>query len=116
MSDDATDGLRRLAEAATTGPWRKALNGYAWDIRGAGGTVATGRLGCIERESDADFLAAVDPPTVLGLLGEVDRLRAGIVAHREAIEDSQKHDYLNWGKAAAKVDRELWGLIGEDEG
>ena len=59
--------LRRLAEAAAPGPYH-AVGSAVW--RDGGGTVYHWT------EADAAYLAAVDPQTVLALLGEVDALRA----------------------------------------
>ena len=79
------DELRRLAGAATPGPWTStydeadqwfsitgagySLGGGLWMICPAVATVENGG------QSDAEFSAAVDPQTILGLLDEIDRLR-----------------------------------------
>lgn len=62
--------LRKLAEAATPGPWDHADLGAVW---GAGGWVLTDAS-----EDDGKFIAACDPQTVIALLDERDRLRAAL--------------------------------------
>lgn len=83
MTTIDTKHLRALAEAATPGPWEaetwthqfddEITFGYVeanecsiWDHSG-GNTVANA--------ADADYIAAIDPPTLIALLGEIERLR-----------------------------------------
>ena len=76
--------LRRIAEAATPGPWEVVgLSGY-------GGLYAlrmphrSGRtwygVECIKRREDAKYFAACDPDTILALLDERDALADALAA------------------------------------
>lgn len=75
------DELRDLAEKATPGPWWVEVGGdlgerfYALNP-GARWRGFTNPLNCGEDGAMADYLAAVDPATILGLLAEVERLNA----------------------------------------
>lgn len=72
--------LRRLAEAATPGPWARAIDASRkWNLvlAGAGGPEEA-RLGKVADDDDAEFIAATDPTTVLGLIDELDALRARV--------------------------------------
>lgn len=60
--------LRRLAEAATPGPWLKYHD--EWSICGDSGHIAH-----CEVRSDADYIAAANPAVILALLSERDALR-----------------------------------------
>lgn len=64
--------LRRLAEAATPGPWyvEKRPHTY-WEMRTKYGSLIFRDA----NECDAAYIAAVNPKTVLGLLDEIERLR-----------------------------------------
>ncbi len=84
MSDHAE--LRRLAEAATPGPWTLYVpEDYQGpdELPGYGVECAEGRAivwGALEPETgcqfdrDAEFIAAANPNTILALLDEIDRL------------------------------------------
>lgn len=72
-----TDDLRRLAEAATPGPW--------WDAhRSAHGVRRIFRdrdlIADVPIEADAAYLAACSPHAILALLDERDRLREALEA------------------------------------
>lgn len=70
MSDD----LRRLAEAATPGPWRAKGR----TVLAPSSTVIADALDVlgVPREDTAAYIAACDPQTILGLLGRLERLDA----------------------------------------
>jgi hypothetical protein len=66
--DSMTDDLRKLARAATPGPWRRDKEkvnrvGMAYDV----GTVCYTR--CV---SDAEYFAALFPERVLAMLRVID--------------------------------------------
>ena len=89
--------LRRLAEAATPGPWAwdqhrvPTLNGQAGDPdlyvyetavieaehSGECGCRSACELELNVADADAKFIAAADPTTVLALLDEIAALRRG---------------------------------------
>jgi len=71
--------LRRIAEAATPGPYEVVgLAGYggpyALRMPHRSGRTWYGVEG-IKRREDAEYIATFDPPTVLALLNEIERLR-----------------------------------------
>ncbi|HHX4272514.1 TPA: ead/Ea22-like family protein [Pseudomonas aeruginosa] len=96
MSDRAE--LRRLAKAATPGPWTLyAPEDYQGpeELPGYGVECAEGRAivwGALEPETgcqfdrDAEFIAAANPKTVLALLDEIDGLKAEKDALRGALQ------------------------------
>lgn len=79
--------LRALAEKATPGPWRQHLVDDTTIIDATGETIAStfpdgGQDDDIDfatdteqREADAAFIAAADPPTLTAALDEIERLR-----------------------------------------
>ncbi|EMT4912631.1 TPA: ead/Ea22-like family protein [Pseudomonas aeruginosa] len=75
MTDHAE--LRRLAEAATPGPWEyqaplKVLAAdRTWIV-----LIALSHANCREDKANSRFIAANNPKTVLALLDEIDRLKA----------------------------------------
>mgnify|MGYP001389431823 CR=1 FL=1 len=90
--------LRRIAEAATPGPWR--VNKY--------GSIGAGELGIDpvianvepfwskeEREKYGDHgdnarhIATFDPPTVLALLDEIERLEHEVMHLRDFLAESE---------------------------
>ncbi|EZN92288.1 MULTISPECIES: ead/Ea22-like family protein [Pseudomonas] len=97
MTDHAE--LRRLAKAATPGPWTLYVpEDYQGpeELPGYGVECAEGRAivwGALEPETgcqfdrDAEFIAAANPNTILALLDEIDQLKAENCAHK----DTQKH-------------------------
>lgn len=92
MTDHAE--LRRLAEAATPGPWRD-VKSQAWVSRNSQGpSDKTGsvliavcgkmkdrelvRFNADRWRANAAFIAAANPIAILALLDEVERLRASL--------------------------------------
>ncbi|HCL3184232.1 TPA: ead/Ea22-like family protein [Pseudomonas aeruginosa] len=85
MTDHAE--LRRLAKAATPGPWvtDAQQNGAIFNIESESGDMciamsqenpAPTRLEMNEqRKGNAEFIAAANPKAILGLIAEVERLR-----------------------------------------
>jgi hypothetical protein len=81
-----TDKLRMKAEAATPGPWalRYALGRIEWPLVIAHGFGAIPDVteNAYANPADAEYIAAVSPDVVLGLL---DRIEAQDKAIREAL-------------------------------
>lgn len=96
MTDHAE--LRRLAKAATPGPWTLYVpEDYQGpeELPGYGVECAEGRAivwGALEPETgcqfdrDAEFIAAANPKTVLAVLDDIDRLKAENEALRGALK------------------------------
>ena len=77
LSPDALKRLRAIAEAATPGPWSRDTFGCVSASR-RNRTIAmpgNGFRASAQDDTDARFIATFDPPTVLALLAEVERLR-----------------------------------------
>lgn len=99
MTDHAE--LRRLAKAATPGPWTLYVpEDYQGpeELPGYGVECAEGRAivwGALEPETgcqfdrDAEFIAAANPKTILALLDENDRLKAENAKLSEALQAVQ---------------------------
>ena len=67
--------LKRLAEAATPGPWKKTVDGVMPEGRGFG---IFGNFGATDGEENRAFIAAANPAAVLALIAEVEALRADL--------------------------------------
>jgi hypothetical protein len=88
--DDAD--LKRVAEAATPGPWKVTVVEGQWAVRatylvdGLRHTrwPATCQMST-DAEHDATFIATFDPPTVLGLLARLSAAEAKAGVLEEAI-------------------------------
>ena len=67
--------LRAVAAAATPGHWRRTHHG-TWEVEAPPNQLVAD-CGTVDlAEQDAAHIAAFDPPTVLALLEEIERLRA----------------------------------------
>lgn len=77
--------LRRIAEAATPGPWTTS-DGLVWG-RSGDEHIAGGYGGGPVGGPDAAHVAAFDPPMALALLDEVERLRARVAAMRAELAE-----------------------------
>ena len=113
MSDLDLTELREIAEAATPGPWGvyDANEGMSpprpyWSVANNEFHNPT-NLDALAIDisidygdkDDAAHIAAFDPPTVLALIDEVERLRAGIIEAHETITNEAGPAWL----AASKV-------------
>lgn len=101
-----SDKLRALAEAATPGPW---LN-LAWQIGSEvdGFMVADAMRDEPEGQDhrDAAFIAAANPAVVLGLLDELDALRAQVERVRaECTALAKERDELRENHRAHNANR-----------
>ncbi|MDY1143041.1 ead/Ea22-like family protein [Pseudomonas aeruginosa] len=108
MTDHAE--LRRLAKAATPGPWilyvpedyqgPEELPGYGVECA-EGRAIVWGALepetGC-QFDRDAEFIAAANPNTILALLDEIDGLRS-----RLEIDERTPHDGIACRDETIKV-------------
>ncbi|AYN83421.1 ead/Ea22-like family protein [Pseudomonas aeruginosa] len=110
MTDHAE--LRRLAEAATPGPWEyqaplKVLAAdRTWIV-----LIALSHANCREDKANSRFIAANNPKTVLALLDEIDRLKAENDALRgalQAVVDDptwRSNDNTLWPKIIKAMDK-----------
>ncbi|HBO7092379.1 TPA: ead/Ea22-like family protein [Pseudomonas aeruginosa] len=120
MTDHAE--LRRVAEAATPGPW--SCNRH-WAI--VGGPILEFTNGAAQQQiamacgqswmrddelrNNAEFIAAANPKTVLALLDEIDRLKAENEALRgalQAVVDDptwRSNDNTLWPKIIKAMDK-----------
>src|SRR5690606_13791025 len=106
LTPDRLQELRRIAEAATPGPYEVVgLAGYggpyALRMPHRSGRAWYGVEG-IKRREDAEYFVAMNRDTVLALLDEIERLRRG----REEIVDGETHFALyhpdfNWWECQA---------------
>lgn len=108
MTDHAE--LRRLAKAATPGPWvtDAQKNGAIFNIESESGDMciamsqenpAPTRLEINEqRRANAEWIAAANPKTILALLDEIDRLRS-----RLEIDERTPHDGIACRDETIKV-------------
>lgn len=88
MTPDRLAELRQIAEAATPGPWEAWQNPeYAgWWVqrrdRDAGESVPRWRVRVLGHnpKANAEHIASFDPPTVLAMLDEIERLRQTVGA------------------------------------
>ncbi len=103
-----TDTLRKLAEAATPGPWRKDL-GDGNEMRFVSVDDANGvpivmmddfleENGWTLDQSSIDFIAAANPTAVIALLDEIDALQAKVKRQAEALKPfaSKYRPEMNW--------------------
>jgi hypothetical protein len=83
--DDAV--LKRVAEAATPGPWRVVTDedGYDFIVSATHGLVTTPER---DDHPDGRYLATFDPPTVLGLLSRLSAAEARVGVLEEALRPS----------------------------
>ncbi|MCI2959535.1 ead/Ea22-like family protein [Agromyces atrinae] len=80
MTDIDIEALRKLAENATPGPWfAEGLDdepaiAHSFDVDG----YPPGYADFVfpDKAADAEFIAAFDPPTVIALLDELERLQS----------------------------------------
>ena len=78
------DELRRLAEAATPGPFsvldmREPGGGFeAWLVKPCDEEKDAQRIISMSTKADADYCAAIHPQQTLALLDEIERLRKAI--------------------------------------
>lgn len=74
MTQEQIEELKRLAEAATPGPWDVAV--WTCGVRGCEVKRGIDRIGCDLHFPNAEFIAAANPAAVLELIAEMERLRA----------------------------------------
>jgi hypothetical protein len=91
--------LKRLAEAATPGPWYDR----AGVLRGTGGGIKP--IATIYNGLNSEFIAAANPAAVLELIRQRDELLASLKEARELVED--------WGAYAPAYMQEKHDLEGD---
>lgn len=102
MSDHSE--LKRLAEAATPGPW--AYDGsYVCPARTEDGTTYVELWRSIadcHQPENTKFIAAANPAAVLALIAEVESLRE----HKQLLVDLREADgYESWASVLVMVDK-----------
>ena len=87
MTDLNLTKLRKIAEAATPGPWNlhTLRTDETHDIRGSIDDEANIVIYAECEDADAAHVATFDPPTVLALIDEVEQLRAVAEAKVERV-------------------------------
>jgi len=110
--------LRKVAEAATTGPW--VLDGFAeggcsegcceeytrlsvYSVTNQGEVVASE----VRAQRNADYFDAFDPPTVLALLTQLEKAVAQVARVREAAESMRDHS----GDFLIRRDDAAWRIL-----
>jgi hypothetical protein len=100
--------LRKLAEAATPGPWEK----QAAAIVGKGADLVfdcSVSMPWAPDDADHNYLAAVSPLVVTELLDEVERLREDVRAIKSASADLAEWRDLPWpGESGGGVNLLCW--------
>ncbi|MGO2188843.1 MAG: ead/Ea22-like family protein [Microbacterium gubbeenense] len=79
MTTIDTKRLRELAEAATSGPWhhhRIPNDDQIHDIRGPINDLHNVVIYAECEPEDARYIAAIDPPTLIALLDELEKYRS----------------------------------------
>ena len=94
--------LKRLAEAATPGPWSSHPNGYYGVHSNTGTICSTG-----EKIADALYIAAANPAAILELIRQRDELLVALKYARELVDD--------WGAYASNYMQEKHDLAGDLE-
>lgn len=95
--------LKRLAEAATPGPWE--IDDMLADITGIEVWSTDGMLCESISEENARYIAAANPAVVLELIRQRSELLAALKEARELVED--------WGAYAPAYMQEKHGLEGD---
>jgi hypothetical protein len=115
MTQEQIDELRKLAQAATPGPW--VVNGDPLVNEGAphlmtedGYAIADfwgneSSLGLKGNERNADYIAAANPAAILALIQQRDELLAALKDARELVDD--------WGAYAPAYMQEKHDLAGD---
>ncbi len=98
-----TEELKRLAEAATPGPWE--VDDMLADLSGIEICSAMGMVCDDISENDARFVASANPAVVLELIRQRDELLAALKNARELVED--------WGAYASAYMQEKHDLKGD---
>jgi len=100
-----TQELRKLAEAATPGPWIAGNGNVLSDTTGMSHFRPALRCG-FGRPDDAEYIAAANPATVLALLDELDRLRAHMDGQALQLEAAERNVEW-WVDEAGKLRAQL---------
>ncbi|MBD1602355.1 ead/Ea22-like family protein [Pseudomonas typographi] len=71
--------LKRLAEAATPGPWSARTDDLCYAVTALGRfRIIVGSAPADDPEPDALFIAAANPATILALIAEIEQLSAQV--------------------------------------
>jgi len=86
------DGLKRLAEAATPGPWTADYGlGFVMNEKRSFRIAGTQNGGYYKR-GDLEFMTAANPQTILSLLSEHAALKAEALSKQAALEILDRMD------------------------
>ena len=111
------DELRRLAEAATPGPWcNMADTVFHGEIRQASddGFALIATMPYLDdREADFEYIAAMHPARAIELLDEVDRLQGlvAVLASEYSETVVEPYEAVEWAKSWIANYERLRGLL-----
>lgn len=97
--------LRALAEAITSGPWHRASGSFEYVINTHDDSVVFELVDV----ATADYLAAVDPPTILRLLAVVEAAQVLVTEHAAVLgwriteSFSARFEALEWALADLRI-------------
>lgn len=77
--------LKRLAEAATPGPWDVAV--WTCGVRGCEVKRGIDRIGCDLHFPNAEFIAAANPAAILELIRQRDELLVALKDAHQVLRD-----------------------------
>lgn len=104
------DELRKVAEAATPGPWTRDGVGVLgaredWDLgKGPARIMAAQMPWRRERmEANAEHVATFDPPTVLALLSRLEQAEQAVQRVRDACESDSYDMHKDYGNGELVV-------------
>lgn len=89
-----TDDLRKLAEAATPGPWQKIDDTGIWAV-----CSDMHRVGIDFNESDAAFIAAANPAKIIELLDAIEAQRKLLEQSYDTIKIIRDKHWVHWQQA-----------------
>lgn len=104
-----TTELRRLADAATPGPWHDKMHCTVNSGAPHFEVVADTEMDHGRMTENAAYIAAAHPAAVLALLDEVERLRSQL-AHWKTFAIHAEGERAAWKKTAQEIDAELIAL------
>lgn len=103
MTEIDVKRLRKVAEAATPGPWSACVRNSLMAVTTADGGLSVSTVGMPEHPGaieDAGHIAAFDPPTVLALLDRLEAAEAAVRRTKRFLCDVQ----ISTGQSPAVVD------------
>lgn len=106
--------LRRLAQAATPGPWKVVKDHELPGVHG-GDVILGGSFYdySVPDDEDEAFIAAANPATVIELLDEIERLRAVFEAARAVLRYGGPERF---GTAWCELDKAVQAVLVKYQG